>query len=185
MKLIQFSHSKKILFLVFFIIYPNYAFSICRSDSAIPASTPTNKFIDNNDGTVTDIRTELMWTKCAIGQNINTCAGGGNNYTWASALQAGSVIDSAGYDDWRVPNVRELMTILELQCISPSINLAVFPNTSSANFWTSSPWDAGYYDPRSGTTSIGISYVVSFDRGSSDTRERDETAHLRLVRRLD
>lgn len=113
--------------------------------ASIPATTPTAQFIDHANGTLTDTNTGLMWKKCSEGQTWeatqNTCIGGAAGYKWQKALQhAQTVNNSGGYagkQDWRVPNIKELTSISEKQCITPAINLSVFPNTTNAWFWSS------------------------------------------------
>ena len=66
---------------------------------------PNLRFVDHGNGTVTDNLTGLMWTKDT--QQIP------NSRTWQSALDACNILDYAGYDDWRIPNVRELQSLLD------------------------------------------------------------------------
>lgn len=112
----------------------------------VPATTPTEQFSDNGDGTVTDTKTGLMWKRCSEGQawNGSTCIGNFAAYTWQTALQQAQSLNSsggfAGKADWRVPNVKELRSIAELQCASPAINLTIFPATPSDQFWSSTPF---------------------------------------------
>lgn len=108
----------------------------------IPASTPTSRFTDNGDGTITDKATGLMWKKCSEGQTGADCAGGvADTYMWQGALQQAQAVSSgvgfAGHTDWRVPNIKELDSIVEERCSAPAINLSVFPNTVG-NYWSSS-----------------------------------------------
>lgn len=49
-----------------------------------------NNFVDNGDGTVTDIATNLMWQQ----------ADSGVGYNWRQALTYAEALDLAGYDDW-------------------------------------------------------------------------------------
>jgi len=60
-------------------------------------------FKDNNDGTVTDLRTGLMWQK---GEN--------ERMDWFEALKYCQQLRLGGYSDWRLPNIKELNTILDL-----------------------------------------------------------------------
>lgn len=66
-----------------------------------------SRFTDNNDGTVTDTVTGLMWQK---GEN--------DRMDWFSALKACRDMRLAGHDDWRLPNIKELNTILNLDYTS-------------------------------------------------------------------
>ncbi|MCP4708196.1 MAG: DUF1566 domain-containing protein, partial [Planctomycetes bacterium] len=62
-----------------------------------------NKFVDNGDGTVTDHATGLTWTK----------ADSGRTKTWEQALKYAEDLIYAGYNDWRLPNVKELQSIVD------------------------------------------------------------------------
>ncbi len=62
-----------------------------------------NDFLDNGDGTITDRATGLMWMKRDSGKPM----------TWRQALAYAANLSHAGYDDWRLPNVKELQTIVD------------------------------------------------------------------------
>lgn len=62
-----------------------------------------NNFVDNGDGTVTDLATNLMWQQ----------ADSGVGYNWRQALSYAEALDLAGYDDWRLPNAKELQSIVD------------------------------------------------------------------------
>ena len=62
-----------------------------------------NNFLDNSDGTITDNATGLMWT-----QDDN-----GTGMTWPDALSFAENFEFADYDNWRLPNVKELHSILD------------------------------------------------------------------------
>lgn len=109
----------------------------------LPEVTPTSEFIDHQDGTVTHSHTGLMWKRCAEGQTWSggTCTGvASNNVNWSSALLAGRNAVSANHSDWRLPNVKELESIVENKCYSPSINASIFPNTPASYFWSASAY---------------------------------------------
>jgi len=61
-----------------------------------------NNFIDNGNGTISDLATGLMWQK----------ADDGNTYTWKEALQYADDLKLAGYEDWHLPNAKELQSIV-------------------------------------------------------------------------
>jgi len=111
----------------------------CNSNTT--PSTPDTQFADNADGTVTDNQTELMWMRCSLGQTLGggTCSGTASTFNWQTALIAAESYSFAGFDDWRLPNVRELASIVEDSCFSPSINATIFPVTPIAWFWSSTP----------------------------------------------
>ena len=64
-----------------------------------------NVYINNEDGTVTDRKTGLMWLKsCDIRENIREVR------EYVNALNSGKF---AGYGDWRVPTLDEIASIME------------------------------------------------------------------------
>jgi hypothetical protein len=146
---------------------------VCNSST--PATTPTARFTDNGDGTVTDTRTGLMWARCAQGQSWvgGACTGSPSVHTRAQALTAVEGHSFAGHGDWRLPNIKELASIVEQQCYDPAINLAVFPNTPSNWFWSASPY-AG--------ASSGYAWGVYFSYGYDFTDLKSYALSVRVVR---
>jgi len=120
------------------------AASVCKTNTISP-TTPTSDFTDNGDGTVTHRKTGLMWKQCREFYITNTTPC--DTYsppssalpTWGLALRTADASTFAGYTDWRLPNIKELMTIVERQCHSPAINEAVFPGEPGGFYWTSTP----------------------------------------------
>ena len=112
---------------------------VCRED--IPATAPDSRFQDNDDGTVTDLATGLIWKQCAAGLSGADCSTGSpSSFTWQLALQ-----HAADNPPWRLPNEHELASLVERRCFDPAINTTYFPSTPSADFWSSSP-DSFYLD---------------------------------------
>ncbi len=62
-----------------------------------------NRFEDNGDGTVTDHATGLMWAKADSSKPMD----------WPAALAWCENLDLAGHDDWRLPNAKELQSIVD------------------------------------------------------------------------
>ncbi|MFI3331504.1 MAG: DUF1566 domain-containing protein [Rikenellaceae bacterium] len=62
-----------------------------------------NKFKDNKNGTISDSATGLMWSKDDNGKGVE----------WAQALSYAESSTLAGYSDWRLPNVKELQSIVD------------------------------------------------------------------------
>ena len=99
-----------------------------------------------------DNRTGLMWVT-----NPRADAGFAGAQTWESALTSCTVtlngLAYAGYTDWRLPNVRELMSIVDYGNYSPSINSTAFPGTYVSYYWTSTTY----------VPSTTTAWVVEFD----------------------
>src|SRR4029078_13435924 len=113
-----------------------------NTSASAPDSTPTTDFADNGDGTITHSNTGLIWKRCAEGQTWSgvTCTGTSLTYDWQGALLAAASSSHAGYLDWRLPNDKELHSIVETCGYSPAINLSLFPATPPAQFWSSSTY---------------------------------------------
>ena len=95
-----------------------------------------------------------------------------STYTWEQALEAAASNALNSTSDWRLPNIKELASIVEEACYGPAINLELFPDTPSDDFWSSSP-DA--YDSRS-------AWYVYFYSGYGGSHGRDDSEYVRLVR---
>lgn len=167
------------LFFIFLFGGQAMATQICQTAS-ITASTPDIRFTVNANGTVTDLKTGLMWKQCSEGLSGTNCATGtATTYTWKGALlQAQSVNTGggfAGFNDWRVPNINELSSIVEIQCNTPAINATIFPAAISSiisKYWSSSP------DVNSGTNAG----YVEFINGTDGTYSKSGIFYVRLVR---
>ncbi|MEP3331049.1 DUF1566 domain-containing protein [Sedimentitalea sp.] len=90
-----------------------------------------NAFVDNGDGTVTDDATGLMWQQ----------ADDGIRREWEDALGYCEGLELAGYDDWILPNSKELQSIVDYRRTGfPAIDDTVFSITEDSvtlDFWTS------------------------------------------------
>lgn len=142
----------------------------------ITETAPEANFTDNEDGTVTDTTTGLMWTRCSLGQTWDqtntTCTGDATAMTWQEALQATYGYSYANQNDWRLPNIKELKTITERQCVRPSVNTTIFPETTSDDYWTSTP----------STSDLSMAWVVAFFNSSNSLKEKDAFVFARPVR---
>lgn len=81
------------------------------------------RFSDNNDETVTDNLTGLMWTKSAKAPGPVNCDP--ENYmNWQDALLYIACLNNnhyLGYDDWRLPNRKEIRSLFNYGCFSPAL----------------------------------------------------------------
>ncbi len=146
------------------------------------------RYQNNEDGTVTDRYTALMWQRCPVGFDFDDAgtpqdmSDDACNVTateaarsWRTALQQAETDASAGFDDWRLPNVKELES-LTTACSVPAIETRVFPDTPVDNvFWTSTP----SHDPRTSDTEI---WQVNFASGEIASKRWDRRGYRRLVR---
>ncbi|MFA8342886.1 MAG: DUF1566 domain-containing protein [Rhodothermaceae bacterium] len=109
-----------------------------------------NNFTDNNDETITDNATGLMWTKNDFGNSGN---GPRSGVIWQEALalvQQKNDENYLGYNDWRLPNAKEMQSIVDYSrgpdisnsaSIDPLFNTTQITNEGGETdypwFWTS------------------------------------------------
>ena len=141
------------------------------------ATADSAQFTDLENGTVRHERTGLIWMRCSLGQTWDgsTCTGVPDELTWEQALDMAFGFEYANSRLWRLPNIKELASITERSCVRPSIDESIFPNTSSDDFWTSTP---SMTDPER-------AWVVAFFNSSNSIKEKDRFVFVRLVRNAD
>jgi hypothetical protein len=131
-----------------------------------------NDFMDNGDGTVTDNATGLMWSKDDMGGGTGT--GPRSGMTWEDALawvQEKNGDNYLGHDDWRLPNAKELQSIVDYSrapdatgsgAIDPVFNITEITNEAGEADY---PWFwSGTTHTRQGGNGSSAAYVT-FGRG--------------------
>ena len=131
-----------------------------------------NRFVDNGDGTVLDTCTGLLWLQ---GMNV----GGGAPFflppSWCAAMDiCENLLDGeAGFNDWRLPNIRELHSIMDYGRARPAWDTQLWhpgaPHTFETNrLWSSTSWDS---DP-------DLAYAISLKHGTVAWRTKTETGGI-------
>jgi len=92
-----------------------------------PLSGP--RFKDNNDGTISDLVTGLMWQQAA----------NANLVSWSDVIIYCEGLSLAGFNDWRVPNVNELSTLINFSRTNPALTPGFFQGLFYV-FWTSTTY---------------------------------------------
>ncbi len=124
---------------------------------------------------VTDLETGLMWARCAVGQTGAACTGSGNDQlTWGQALTVARESTHAGFDDWRVPNIEELVSLVETGCHTPAINTVVFPNIAAGGL---GPWSS-----TTRATVPGQAWRIWLNDGQTSSLGKATVSSVRLVR---
>ena len=143
------------------------------------------------------------WLRCALGQawNGTTCTGDAKDYTFEEAEKAVAQFNAnggyAGKTDWRLPTIRELITLRvcstgldatmqELEDSEPPVNAmcnenaakpttdtAKFPNTAASWFWSSTVVDG----------KADNTWYVNFNDGFVNNDYQTESYNVRLVRK--
>ena len=152
---------------------------LTSSTTHVDSSKPQQigKFIVQ-DGVATDTKTGFMWLRFAYGQHWEngTVAGDAKALNWNNAMDIPQEFNQqgyAGYNDWRVPNIDELRTLVDKVKGKEGnyIDTDVFPK-SDLWFWSSS----------TNTDSSNYAWYVSFYGGYSVNYFKSSYGYVRLVR---
>lgn len=142
---------------------------------------PTPRFTDNNNGTVTDNLTKLIWMKNASAFGVKNWAGA---LTTAANLAAGSgdLNDGSKAGDWRLPNRKELESLVDCGFYYPAL-----PNTLGTGKWTlGNPFEYVYSGPywSSSTFARATTYAwyVDFGEGYVQGADKDCLFYVWYVR---
>ena len=125
-----------------------------RKKAAAPAAT--------NDSIVSDPKTGLEWSP-TLGERVN----------WKTAKKVAEAYRGGGHDDWRLPTIEELITLIDFSRFNPAANTDLFPDMKSSWYW-SSTLDAS--SPGDFAWCVGFSY--GYVNGSSQY----DAAFVRAVR---
>ena len=153
------NRSKKIVWVGFF---------LCASLWGAP-------FTDNGNGTVTDSATRLVWQKCSAGQGttLGDCGTGSISwYTLSDALMFCEGLILGGRSDWRLPNINELMSIIDFTRDNPSIDSSIFPNTIATMTWWSSTTQAH---------NTSRMWIIQFNNGNLTFSSKEGQNKVRCV----
>ncbi len=135
--------------------------------------TSIGSYTNNGNGTVTDHSTGLTWQKgTADTNNDGSITAGiypaGDKKKWLDALSWCETSTFAGYSDWRLPNVRELFSLVDTTTYNPSIHYTFQCEVDS--YWSA--------------TGKGNSYawVVNFNSGNTYGLGKNNYSFIRCVR---
>ncbi len=131
-------------------------------------------YTDNEDGTVTDVQTGMTWMRCVMGETLvnSACTGNRINYSFDEASALTGSITFAGKSDWRLPTLRELLSIVDRDSYPPSLNLTAFPESYFGSSWTSS----------SNSFNTSFKWYIDTNTGVSNNDLATAKVPVRLVR---
>ena len=115
-----------------------------------------------SDQIIIDPTTELQWSR-TFADRMN----------WKAAKKFAADCRIGGYDDWRVPTRKELLTLVDDTQFNPAANAELFPDMESSWYWTSTPLASSPGD---------YAWGVLFANGLVGYYLQDYTAFVRLVR---
>lgn len=132
-------------------------------------------FTDKLDGTVTDDVTGLMWQQEDDAATYNWYEATG---TADATYNLDGVTDVCGDStlggnlDWRLPTMKEILSIVDYGTIFPAINETYFPRTKAWGYWSST----------TGAWYASDSWVMLSDMGQTGSRSKDFDFYVRCVR---
>lgn len=138
----------------------------------VKRTAPDSRYeLQNGGAEVWDKQTDLVWQRCSLGQSWNgsACTGMAVGHTWQQALEAAQ----AAGGGWLLPNKRELHSLVERGCYKPAINLTLFPNTPTDDWYWSSSSFAGLGE---------YAWMVYFGNGDDHRDVKYYDHSVRLVR---
>ncbi len=128
-----------------------------------PLRAPRQRFVLSQDE-ATDRVTRLAWRRCSEGQawTGSTCAGPVTLLSFADAIaQAASEAARTG-QGWRVPNTKELASLVDRRRSAPAFDPIAFPGTpASQDYWTSTLFLTDPARAWSNNTWFGYTHGVS------------------------
>jgi hypothetical protein len=134
----------------------------------------TMSYIDNGDGTVTDNVTGLMWEQAPTG-----------DYSWEEAQEYCENLELGGYDDWRLPTLKELFSISDFSSGWPYINTDYFYLTSDEISKDEQYWSSNLY---TGVTveggenaAFGVNHVTGHIKAYAAGGAADGNADLEML----
>jgi len=143
----------------------------CPKDYESTSTTPSFQFSISGDE-VTDNLTSLIWQQCSVGlSGIDCNTGTAQKYTWQQALQYAEDYSNSTGKNWRLPNIKELHSITEFNCITPARNLTIFPNPAALY------WSATTYAPITDSA-----WTTNSGDGASTYTLKTINLNIRLVR---
>lgn len=150
-------------------------FNVTLTASAECITAEKNRFISHPNGTVTDSKTSLMWKQCVQGKTESDCSSGvAMELPWVDALNQARSEVFADFDDWRLPKIDELKSIIDTCSATPAINLIIFPGSDNSGVWSASA-NLDYATD---------AWVMDFSNGKPIIASRDSKQQVRLVRNI-
>ncbi|MBU1218292.1 DUF1566 domain-containing protein [Myxococcota bacterium] len=131
-------------------------------------------------GIVADSSVSVLWQRCSAGQSGEDCTGEATMMNWEQGLSYCESLELMGYDDWRLPNIREISSLIDSSRTSPAIDTSVFPNTPYYGKLMDN--NAGHYWSSTARSYNNFVLYADFSSGFTHFYIMEENRHIRCVR---
>ena len=147
---------------------------LCKDRPASGKTTLSSKIYPLHESVAIDTDTGLMWQRFNLGQVFENgqATGDAQRLNFDDALKEASECEHLGFKDWRVPTIKELLSIVDYERFNPAIDTNVFLGAVPDYYWSSSPV----------TDVSGNGWVVDFYDGYDDWYGKHYGNFVRLVR---
>lgn len=177
------------IYLIMLLAAPGLVLAEQQCFNQVP-SNQSNRFTTSQE-LITDNLTGLIWQRCTIGsvwaESLSAC----NNdvrFNWQDTLKAVDTFNEEQRTnnadaDWRLPNIKELASLVTLHCINPATDLNAFPQ-ASGTYWSSTPatGQAIVSTVNNGYTITSQIWSVNFNNGRTVPESAINSRSARLVR---
>lgn len=155
----------------------------CVRDTAAPPAMQRFVRVEPVAGqpVVADTVTRLVWQGCSHGQTGAGCDGAASLIDWKSSLAYCEGLSWGGRDDWRLPNIKELRSLADLDRESPAIDVAAFPRTPFYGVGMTDQ-NAGQYWSSTARSYNDFALYADFGTGFTHFYKQPEGRHVRCVR---
>jgi hypothetical protein len=124
---------------------------------------------------------ERIWQGCSAGQSGDGCDGEATMMDWKSSLSYCQDLEWGGSEGWRLPDVKELMSIVDFRVQQPAIDGDLFPNTPHYGMDFTND-DAGRYWSSTSRNDNDFALYVDFSFGSTHFYLQSIPRHVRCMR---
>ncbi len=130
-------------------------------------------------GQIIDQSTGLVWYVCLLGESLEdgVCTGDAYIGSWLGALELVESFNFADSNQWRLPNIKELQSLVEYSCSEPIFEEGLFLTQMQSPLWSSTPElvEEGEFNRKA--------YVLT-SRGTTVSDQKDEEFYAIVVRNL-
>ena len=157
--------------------YDNSSSTACPQNGSAFAGQDGNyqgyapQYQDNGDGTVTDLVTGLMWSQTAD-LNGDGAITASDKLTFTNAMSSADSSTLAGYDDWRLPSIKELYSLILFD--GTDVSACMSGTCTATPFIDTRYFDFAYGDTSAGERVIDAQFASS-TKYVSTTMNGDET----------